>query len=190
MDISISDSEKVTLMTKNIHDDAQKSSTYAKEISEVDHALSDIIKDIMRALHGSSNAITNEEFSRHLLEAKEAHEKWIGHLKLMVDEMKVYPIQTNAAKCAFGHFYSSMEVTFHAIVEDWKDIDHPHHQLHFSGKKVIKAVEEKNKVKALEDYQTTKSYSDEVMILLEKIIKEVDIQTLNKVDLFKNAIKD
>jgi len=31
-------------------------------------------------------------------------------LKKIVDEMKVYPIQVNGEKCAFGHFYHSIKI--------------------------------------------------------------------------------
>ena len=56
------------------------------------------------------NAISNEELIDNLIKGKEAHGKWIANLKKIVDEMKVYPIQTNSKKCAFGHFYYSINI--------------------------------------------------------------------------------
>ncbi len=97
-------------MTRLIHDDAVKIADQAKQIGAVDEKLSYIVKEMMQALHGSTNAISNQEFTETISKAKEAHEKWMENLKRIVDEMMIYPLQINGTRCAFGHFYQAMSV--------------------------------------------------------------------------------
>ena len=55
-------------------------------------------------LKGTSNAISNEEFLQYIEKAKKAHKNWLEKLRTIVNEMRIYPLQTNGNKCAFGHF--------------------------------------------------------------------------------------
>lgn len=59
MDSSSRDAEKLSMMTQAITADATESAEQAKQISYIDDSLSEIVKDMMNALHGSNNAISN-----------------------------------------------------------------------------------------------------------------------------------
>ena len=60
MDASSQDAEKLSHLTRLIHDDSIRSAEQAEQIGIVDDKLSDILKEMMQALHGSTNAISNE----------------------------------------------------------------------------------------------------------------------------------
>jgi len=108
MESSANDAEKLNYMTQIIQADATQSAENAKEISKIDEELSEIVRDMVSSLNGGKNAITNEDLLDNLSKAKEAHSNWLKDLKRLVDDMKIYPIQTNSNKCAFGHFYHSI----------------------------------------------------------------------------------
>ncbi|MCJ7690933.1 MAG: methyl-accepting chemotaxis protein, partial [Clostridiaceae bacterium] len=61
MDSSIKDVEKLNYMTQIIHADAIQNAESAKEISKIDEDLSDIVRDMISALNGGINAITNDD---------------------------------------------------------------------------------------------------------------------------------
>ena len=186
MDISSRDAEKLNLMTQQIHQDALTSSEQAKKISIVDDELSSIVKDMMHSLHGSTNAIDNKEFLNNISKAKEAHTNWINNLKHIVNEMRVYPLQTNGTKCAFGHFYHAMNITNPTILEDWKKTGVIHNDFHNLGQKVIDAVKEGNSSKAQEYYISAEGLSKQIFYYLDKISAEVEIQTKNGINLFRS----
>ncbi len=186
MDSSSRDAEKLSQMTQQIHNEAVISSEHAKKISQVDDQLSNIVKDMMSSLHGSTNAIDNNGFLNNITKAKEAHANWVHNLKRIVDEMRVYPLQTNGTKCAFGHFYYAMEVTNPKISEDWKKTGTIHMEFHNLGQKVIDAVKEGNSSQAKEYYLSAEKLSKEIFQYLDKISAEVELQTKNGVNIFKN----
>ncbi|WHH59334.1 methyl-accepting chemotaxis protein [Petroclostridium sp. X23] len=186
MDASSQDAEKLTYMTQMIHQNASRSAEQAKEISHVDDALSDIVKDMMHALHGSTNAIDNQELLENLSKAKVAHGKWLESLKKMVDEMRTYPLQTNGSKCAFGHFYHAMNVVHPAIESDWKALGSIHDQLHTIGDQVMHAVKNGDSLKAHESFSSAEKCSKAIFKYLDQIAASIDIQTKQGVNIFQS----
>lgn len=177
MEASSRDAEKLSQMTQVISSDAEQSAEYAKQISQVDDALSGIVGEMMQALHGSINAISNQGLLEELNRAKEAHGNWMNTLKRIADEMKVYPLQVNGSKCGFGHFYHSIKITHPSIVANWKAIDGVHAKLHGMGREVIESVKAGDKAKALACYDAADQCSKEVVMYLEKVGAEVQRQT-------------
>lgn len=185
MEASSSDAEKLTSMTQTINNDAVQSGEYAKQISQIDDDLSGIVRDMMQGLHGSKNAISNQEFLQSLYKAKEAHINWVKNLKGIADQMKVYPIQVNSNKCAFGHFYHSVDISHPSIEKYWKDIDGIHDELHSMGEKVLNAVKNNDESSAQDLYLTAERLSKDVIALLEKIIVEVELQGKKGVEILR-----
>jgi methyl-accepting chemotaxis protein len=173
MDASIKDTEKLNSMTQVIHDDAIKSKESAKQISKIDEELSVIVRDMISSLNGGKNAITNEELLTNLLKAKEAHSSWMKNLKRMVDEMKVYPIQVNSQKCAFGHFYHSINVTRSDIAKEWTAIDKVHNELHNMGAKVVEVINKADLIQANKFYLDTEKLSKEIFSLIDNVIEAI-----------------
>lgn len=185
MEVSSRDAEKLSRMTQEIHQDSLKSSEYAKKISVVDDELSGIVKDMMHSLHGSTNAIDNKEFINNIINAKEAHSNWIFNLKKIVEEMRIYPLQTNGTKCAFGHFYSALEVTHPSIKDDWAAMGEIHLEFHNLGHQVLDAVKGGNSAQAREYFIKAEKLSRDIFTYLDKISREVENQTSRGVNLFR-----
>ncbi|SNV74355.1 methyl-accepting chemotaxis protein [Clostridium cochlearium] len=185
MDTSTQDAEKLSLMTNTIHDDALKSANYAKKISDIDNLLTEVLKEMIDGLKGTSNAISNEEFLQYIEKAKKAHKNWLEKLRTIVNEMRIYPLQTNGNKCAFGHFYNSIQATHPSILDEWKNIDGIHKKFHTLGDKVLEAVKEENQHEAKEYYDYAEKISKEIFNSMDKIISEVKKQTEKGVQLFQ-----
>ncbi len=187
MDASSQDAEKLSDLTRLIHNDAVKSAEQAKQIGAVDDMLSDIVKEMMQALHGSTNAISNEEFLETISKAKEAHGKWMENLKRIVDEMKVYPLQVNGTKCAFGHFYQAISVSHPEIKNDWDALGQVHLEFHSIGDEVLRAVKDKNEAQAKEKYLSAKKHSERIFTYLNQITDKVDVQTKKGNNIFQDS---
>lgn len=185
MDSSTKDAEKLNYMTQEIHDDAILSAENAKQISKIDTELSEIIKEMISSLNGGTNAISNEELVNNLLKAKEAHNDWMLNLKRIADEMKTYPIQTNSKKCAFGHFYHSININHPDVAKEWTAIDKVHHELHSMGIDVVDAVNMKDKAKANNLYLQAEKLSKEIFELIENTIKAIEKNSKLGIDVLK-----
>lgn len=184
MESSSSDAEKLSAMTQLIHEDAVKSSQQAKEIGIVDDKLSELVREMMQALQGSTNAISNDEFLKTIEKARTAHGNWMVTLKKIVDEMKLYPLQTNGTKCAFGHFYQAITVDHPSVKNDWDELGKLHMQFHGVGDKVINAVKNEEAENAQEQYNSAKKLSEQIFARLDKISSTVREQSRNGINLF------
>jgi len=169
MEASSSDAEKLTIMTQSIHEDSIKSVEFAGQISEIDNRLSDILNIMFESLEGGAHSITKDEIMDVLAKATKAHIKWIDVLKTSVDEMRIYPLQTNPKKCAFGHFYNAIRINYSEIIKDWEQIGNVHHEFHLIGDKVIEAIKNDQKAEAHDLYSKAEKLSKEIIHLIENI---------------------
>lgn len=187
MESSSRDAEKLSNMTQTITKDATESAEYAKQISQIDDSLSGIVKEMMQALLGSKNAISNKELIENLNRAKDAHKNWVANLGRITDEMRAYPIQINGSKCAFGHFYNSINISHPSIEKDWKAIESIHAELHSCGHKVLDAVKKNNRAEAQDSFDTAERLSRQVLSYLDKIIAEVEEQNETGIEIMRNT---
>ena len=89
------------------------------------------------------------------------------NLKRIVEEMKIYPIQTDSKRCPFGHFYHSITMEQVDVKAEWASIDEIHDQFHKIGDKVVEAVR-------LEDEAAASKYLQEAEYLSNKIFAKID----------------
>ncbi len=184
MDSSSSDAERLSDMTQTIFRDAEKCATLASNITQMDDSLSEITKSMFSTLKGGMNNLTNEELKLNISNARQAHGKWLLTLKSIVDEGVIYPLQVNSTKCAFGHFYHTIHVEHPSIREDWDAINEVHDNFHHCGHKVMESIRNSKKNDAIKHYGEAELYSKKIFALLDKIEKEVDVQTQAGVRLF------
>lgn len=170
MEASSIDAEKLTSMTQSIHEDAIKSVEFAGQISQIDNRLSEMLNEMFQSLEGGAHAITKEEILEAISKAVQAHKKWIGVLKTSVDEMRIYPLQTNSNKCAFGHFYNAIRINYQEVIEEWEQIGDIHHRFHLTGDKVIEAIKNQQNARALDLYNEAEDLSREIIRLMEDIM--------------------
>lgn len=173
MELSTVDAEKLNNMTEEIYNSAVESSEEASKISKIDDDLSEIVKDMLSHLKNSSHSLTNKEFITYLEKAIKSHENWLTNLKRSIDEMKVYPLQLDGTKCAFGHFYYSINVEHPKILSSWKELGNIHLDFHKLGKKALDSIENNNSEAANNFYGQAEQVSSKIFKLLNSIIQDV-----------------
>jgi len=179
MEASSHDAERLSSMTQSIHEDAIKSVEFAGQISQIDNRLSEVLNVMFQSLDGGIHAITKEEILEVLSKAVNAHIKWIEVLRNSVDEMYVYPLQTNPKRCAFGHFYNAIRINYTEIIEEWKQVGDIHHRFHLIGDKVIEAIKNHQKAQALDLYHEAEILSKEIIRLMESIMDKLNLLDKN-----------
>ena len=80
------------------------------------------------------------EFIKYMDKAINAHNAWLDNLRKMVEERTILPLQLDAAKCGFGHFYYSMTPKTPEIRKVWEGVAEKHKKFHEFGKSVIQAI--------------------------------------------------
>jgi Methyl-accepting chemotaxis protein len=179
MAASGSDAEKLSYMTQSIHKDATESVEFARQISTIDDELSEIVNEMFDGLNSSSHAVKNQEFLDVIGNARESHVKWLKSLNKIVTEMRLYPIQTNSKKCAFGHFYHAINVNHSELAEDWEKIDKIHDEFHAIGDKVVASVKNSDKNSAENFLKEAITLSGKMMDILE-VVENKTLQLFQK----------
>lgn len=173
MEASSHDAEKLSSMTLSIHEDAKKSVEFAGQISSIDNRLSEMMSAMFDSLAGGTHDITKDEILDSLSKAVNAHLKWVEVLKTSIDEMNIYPLQTNPKKCAFGHFYNAIHINYPEVFEDWEQIGELHHRFHHIGDKVIDAIKKDKKAEAMDLYLEADKLSKEIVKLMETVMNKL-----------------
>lgn len=104
-----------------------------------------------------------KEFVGYMDRAIAAHQAWLENLKRMVKEQTIIPLQFDAAKCGFGHFYYSMTPKTPEIREIWKMVEGKHKKFHELGKAAKEAIMNEDYVTAEKKYDEANSYSKELI---------------------------
>ena len=185
MNLSAQDAEKLHEMTRIIHQDANQSMENAKKISQIDENLSEVVRELLSALHGGIHAVSNEELIQNLNLAKQAHGNWMANLWRITEEMKAYPIQTDSKRCAFGHFYHAISITHPELVSEWGAIDGVHHELHATGQQALEAVRRGDAELAKKLYGQTVTLSETIFARLEKIIQIIANKSAQGIEILR-----
>lgn len=182
MDTSSQEAGRILEVATLVEEKSMEACEYSKTIRKIDGELSEVIAKVMKGLNGSGNNITNEEFLEVLENAKVGHNNWVNKLEAMVNSMQVAPIQTDSAKCSFGHFYNSVILTNPKILEIWARIDGVHEQIHHLGDTVIHAINRGDKARCKEHLETAKrlsiqigEYIDQIAAIVKKLPKKSPI---------------
>lgn len=103
------------------------------------------------------------EFMKYMDRAITAHTAWLDNLKRMAEEQTIVPMQFDAAKCGFGHFYYSMTPKTPEIRTIWVALEGKHKKFHEFGKAVRGAVMDGNYALASQKYREAENYSKELI---------------------------
>lgn len=174
MDASSSDAERLSDMTLSIHNEATQSVEFSKKISEIDDELSTIVSQMFSNLKCGKYSTTSKDLQEVINKAKINHIRWLDDLNKMISEMRIYPLQTDSKKCAFGHFYHSIVVDHPEIADDWNRVDIIHHEFHNVGDSVINSVKRNDKEAAINFRNQATSLSKQLIELLDKIYIKLD----------------
>lgn len=173
MDSSSEDATKLSNMVSNILEDAEDSNKLAKQIILIDDEFSSIIYKQMTAINNSNHPLTIKDLINEITKAKQAHTNWFNNLKEMVNKMESKPIQFNETKCAFGHFYYSIQIIHPDIKDDWLKIDKLHKNIHHKGKEVKRAIESNNIDNANNLLNETQLISKDLFKLMDNFLSKL-----------------
>ncbi len=163
MEQNSEDAQRLTEMAAKIAEGAGENAECATAVGEIDDTLSGLAKDLFRHLREGGKTVNPTEFKNVIEKAKQAHKVWTDHLGDMVRQMETAPLQTNGARCAFGHFYQALEIHNESLTGLWREIGEEHRKFHAMGSDVIGAIKRNDRQKADELYRKAKNMSEELM---------------------------
>lgn len=172
----------------NVEEETVTLNKQATDMKQISDSLEDIIKpvaaieaemdDTARRMGKMSEDIFymlgNQMFMNTIRNAISAHENWVKTLEQIVKEGVVIPLQTDATKCGFGHFYYAVNPKNIRLKEVWDGIDGRHKELHNIGKRAIQAIWDENDMKAQEELQSAQNLSKTLIGEFQKILKIVE----------------
>lgn len=164
---------------------ANKSADYAHKVRSIDDNVSRLSKTLYDASQDGNFNITNDEFIATIRSAKQGHRDWVSKLKSTVEHMKTEPMQFDADKCAFGHFYTAVEVKHPEIRHDWARIEPLHDKVHQSGERTFVAIREGSKHGAEAGFTSVEEASEQLMEILEIIIEKTQELTRRDMKVFE-----
>lgn len=104
-----------------------------------------------------------KEFTGYMDRAIDAHQAWLANLKRMVETKNIVPLQLEATKCGFGHFYYSMTPKTPEIREIWLKLEGKHKKFHDYGKEVKKCIINEDYAGAEKYYKEAEQCSDDLI---------------------------
>ena len=162
--------------TKLLYAASDKLKTAIQPVVDIEDVLSEATKQLGEMTDDAFFRMEYEEFAQYMDRAIQAHKNWLKNLARMVEQQEVLPIQLNARKCGFGHFYYSMTPKTPEINEVWKVVEEKHKKLHDFGNRVLKAM-------MADDYAEAKNVCDEAETYSKVLI--ADLEEMKKIALSK-----
>jgi methyl-accepting chemotaxis protein len=184
MEASSRDAEELSSMTIIIEEEVNQSSEMAKKISSIDTNISTIIRKQMKAINSSAHPLKNKEVYENIINAKESHSSWLEKLKRIATTMEYEPIQGDSHKCAFGHFYYSIDIIHPEIKEEWEKVDRLHNDFHSLSHRVIEAIKLKEKKAVDEIMKEASLISGELFKILDYLLKKINEFEKNNEEIF------
>lgn len=158
-----------TNFMRTVSDDLQQA---AAPVVDIEKLLDHTVKQMGTMTEDAFFHLENQEFAQHIRNAITAHETWLQNLRKMVEERTVLPLQLDASKCGFGHFYYAMKPRIPEILPLWSNMDQKHKRFHGYGASVIDALKSGNYTRAAQIYREAESYSKELI---------ADLQTMQRI---------
>ncbi|MGN0312104.1 MAG: methyl-accepting chemotaxis protein [Lachnospiraceae bacterium] len=165
----------------NLKDDAnymrdvcQQMQDVAGPIAKVETTLDNAVKTMGEMAEDPFYRMSDKEFAGYIDSAINAHRGWLANLKRMVDEQTILPLQLDATKCGFGHFYYAMNPKDAQIKQVWSGLEAKHKKFHSYGTDVKNALFAEDYAKAEQIYKEAEDYSKVLIADLEQIKREIE----------------
>ena len=137
----------------------------------IEKTLDDTVKQMGSLTEDAFFHLKNEEFAQYVSTAITAHQTWLSNLKKMVQTKEVIPLQLDATKCGFGHFYYSLTPQIPGILPIWNGLGAKHKRFHQFGDEVIQALHSGNYLKAEQSYREAEEYSKGLISDMQNMLK-------------------
>lgn len=114
--------------------------------------------------------LTNNDFIGILEAAITAHKNWTDTVAKMVHSIIIIPVQNNAHKCGFGHYYYLLKPKNGKILSIWRSVESLHVELHKFGDKIPMAIQNNDMDLAKKNLTDVESYSSKIISLFREMI--------------------
>lgn len=171
---SLSDeTEKVVDFIKVLDGAIEKLGNIRDQIDRVDENFIRENKKYYDLFMLNNSEVAPEDLAVILENAEKNHRVWMESLKSALDTKQVLPLQVDADRCAFGHFYNAISVNHPAAKKMWEEIDVYHHNFHNQGKVVLEMIKNQEYQKAETAYQEAQKNSEKIFYYLDEIKKAI-----------------
>ena len=160
-----------TVIMHQVSQDLKKA---VEPVVGIEKILDDTVKQMGSMSEDAFFHLGNTDFAKYVNNAISAHRTWLSNLKKMVDEQTIIPLQLDASKCGFGHFYYAMTPKIPGIMKIWGELGFKHKKFHKYGEDVIHSINHGEYSKAKQTYYEAEVYSGELISDLEKILQIVE----------------
>ena len=89
----------------------------------------------------------------------------------MIAKKAVMPLQLNASKCGFGHFYYAITPNIPEIQSIWNALEAKHKKFHGYGSQAIDALHQGDYIRAEQIYHEAENYSRELISDMDKMLQ-------------------
>ena len=176
---SSEDAQRLAELAQQINENTQENVECANEVERIDGILSQVAQNMYIHMKVGGRTVQPKEFIETVEKAKSAHKGWTAKLLDMVKNMAVQPLQTDGNRCAFGHFYSALQVNNPRLQTLWKEIGSEHRKFHGMGNDVIDAIRRGDGERANSLGRAAKAMSEELLLKLDRVqrlAKEAEMQ--------------
>lgn len=173
------DAQRLSELAAQITESTRENTDCAVEVERIDNKLSKVTQDMFIHMKVGGRTVQPREFIETVEKAKSAHRNWTAKLVQMAENMTIQPLQTDGDRCAFGHFYSALQINNARLLTLWKEIGVEHRKFHGMGNDVMDAIKRKDSEKAVSLSQTARAMSEALLLKLDKVqqlAKEAEVQ--------------
>lgn len=163
------ETEEIVYVVSRLDKDLEKLKSIKEEINEMDTAFMAQNKGYYQKFMNNNSQVTKKELTQILENARRQHGLWMEILEEAVKESKIIPLEVDANRCAFGHFYNSLIIQDEDIKELWESIDEYHDDLHEAGKQTLLAIRNQKNEEAKKCHQIDKESSQKVNQIIDEI---------------------
>ena len=153
----------------NVHNELKSAS---EPVVTIEKTLDESTKIMGKMANDAFFHLERSEFSKYISKAIIAHKKWLENLGNMIAKKAVMPLQLNASKCGFGHFYYSVKPRIPVIMPVWEALEMKHRKFHQYGATIIEALNSGSYAEAEQIYKEAEEYSKELIADLTQILHE------------------
>lgn len=143
----------------------------SKPVVEIERTLDEAAKQMGVMAKDPFFRLKNDEFAAYVKSAVTAHKAWIGNLERMVRDHVIVPLQLDASKCGFGHFYYAMMPDTPEVRQIWDALGDKHRRFHGFGQEAIQALFDEDYAKAEQICQEARDYSRELLMDMEQMLQ-------------------
>ena len=164
--------------TKHLRKVSKRMKESTQPVIEIEKLLDEAGKQLGEMTDDAFFRMEYSEFAKYIEKAINAHQAWLENLKKMLDTHSIQPIQLDASKCGFGHFYYSMTPKTPELREIWVKVEAKHNKFHECGKYVKDAIMK-------EDYDTAQKRYNEAEDISRDLLAE--FKKMEDIALSKNG---